>query len=183
MKINLNHLVVSNLYFYIKYEVHYTLHDVTHFAGKWCCKTAWRGRQSCEWFILLLLLCLQPDSRGRSAGNGSVFSVFSGWNGTPIFPFPVPSADHNVSDKMALYNFKKIMVVPTAKVCFMSCLLRVLKCCGSACFVAELWEKVEVRNNMVGICREGKHVLCCCVETETRSVTFLTRKPSANTAN
>uniref|UniRef100_A0A7N6B2H3 Nucleolar GTP-binding protein 1 n=1 Tax=Anabas testudineus TaxID=64144 RepID=A0A7N6B2H3_ANATE len=45
----------------------------------------------------------------------SVFSVFSGLGGTPSFLSPCRHRTTTCPDKMALYNFKKIMVVPTAK--------------------------------------------------------------------
>uniref|UniRef100_A0A7N8YH26 Nucleolar GTP-binding protein 1 n=1 Tax=Mastacembelus armatus TaxID=205130 RepID=A0A7N8YH26_9TELE len=68
-------------------------------------------------YCLLLLLCQHPDTRGRCDKNLTIrFSEpFPVLTEHRAFLSPCRQRTTTCSDKMALYNFKKIMVVPTAK--------------------------------------------------------------------
>lgn len=54
----------------------------------------------------------------RKRRDSAVFNATSGPGGNCNFPYPRAVVWLQRVDKMALYNFKKIMVVPTAKVSF-----------------------------------------------------------------
>lgn len=72
-----------------------------------------------QWSVSLQYLC--SAIRGALWGETPprcLQRLFRCWRNVDR-PF-VPSADSTCRDKMALYNFKKIMVVPTAKVSFLT---------------------------------------------------------------
>lgn len=76
--------------------------------------------------MFLLMLCLCLAARGRCVENCTkVFSVsFPVLTERGAFFSSCRQRTTTCPDKMALYNFKKIMVVPTAKVSFIPLLKR-----------------------------------------------------------
>ena len=92
------------------------------------------------------------------------FSAFSGSSGTRSAPSPCRQRAATCRDKMALYNFKKIMVVPTAKVSFVStCVVFKLVSFCPPCMSAVRDRRRS--KNMVELCWKGKHVLSWCKES------------------
>lgn len=102
-----------------------------HQIGNLCVKIAPGSCESSRWDLHRLydydVTCTQRpclDIRGRCSGKkqGPLLRHFPFSRNPLSFPRAVRGSQR--VDKMALYNFKKIMVVPTAKVSFVRCVWR-----------------------------------------------------------
>ena len=106
---------------------------------------------------------LSPSGRQgalRRKSGATISSVSSGPAERGSIFSPCRQRTTTCRDKMALYNFKKITVVPTAKVSFFSFFNVLNRCCVGRVIV-ERWETEEDIKNMVGLWWEGTHVLSC----------------------